>query len=137
MITLTPMFLQHHKSIVIQKQSMEYLLQRKSKHLQSKNLIIYIIQLDVLCICHSNIVSCWVQYYCQKLVVILFLSFGPVKSGKVYFNCWTANNIFHSLYIPTAACNLNSYSEEYFCSPGGGIKCKMHVHCRLHFRMNF
>ena len=43
MITLTPMFLQHHKSIVIQKQSMEYLLQRKSRHLQSKNLVIFII----------------------------------------------------------------------------------------------
>lgn len=50
-------------------------------------------------------------------------------------NCWTANNIFHSLYIPTAACNLNSYSGGHFVR--GGVKCKMHVHCRLHFWMKF
>ena len=77
----------------------------------------------------SNIVRSW-------LLLFFFLSFVPVKSGKSgLLNCWTVNNIFHSLYIPTAACNLNSYSREYFVR--GGVKCKMHVHWRLHFRMKF
>lgn len=77
----------------------------------------------------SNIVRSW-------LLLFFFLEFCPCKEWKGLLNCWTANNIFHSLYyIPTAACNLNSYSRGYFVR--GGVKCKLHVHWRLHFRMNF